>query len=713
MKKALTISKKKVPHWIKQIILVVFDVFIMFSTIFVVFATYTYFKTPPAAGLVTRDIALTTVIYDRTGQHILYEIHGEENRKIISHDEIPNNIRLATIAAEDDGFYHHYGIDFLSILRAIKNDLEKQKIEQGASTITQQLARNAFLSREKTFRRKFLETILALKIEKKFSKDQILDMYLNEVPYGSNAYGIQSAAEIFFNKNAKDLTLDEAAFLAALTKATAYYSPYGNHSDELVARQKKILDRIAQLELANIAEIRESKKINTLDKVAPFSQPIEAPHFVFYVKEELEKLYGQEAVEEGGLRVYTTLDYEKQKLAEKIVSESAVYNAKRYGGTNAALIALDPKNGQILAMVGSKDYFDKSIDGEVNVTIRPRQPGSSFKPFAYAKAFEKGYQPETLILDAQTNFGPDGSGKNYIPRNYDGKFHGIVSMRQALAMSLNVPAIKTLQIAGLDDTIELAHRLGITTLNDRQRYGLSLVIGGGEVQLLDETSGFSVFANDGKRNPADPFLKIIDGLGRTIYANQPRNISVLDPQVARKINSILSDNNSRVPIFGPNNKLHIDGKTVAAKTGTTQEFRDAWTVGYTPSIAVGVWAGNNDNRPMRAGADGSYVAAPIWNKFMSAVIQNYPDENFIAYDKMEIGPKFAGTDKFKLTYYDKKKGKEISSEKAKKKDPKKIEVRVESVSNFNNAATVSSIDATNLIDPLTLDWKKFSKTLQQ
>ena len=400
-------------------------------------------------------------------------------------------------------------------------------------------------------------------------------------------------------------------------------------------------------------------------------------------------------IEEGGFKIYTTLDYDKQKLAEQIIRESSDYNLKRYGATNSALVALNPQNGQILAMVGSKNYFDQSIDGQVNVAISPRQPGSSFKPFVYAKAFEKGFQPETLVLDAQTNFGPDGSGKNYVPRNYDGKFHGVVTMRQALSMSLNVPAIKTLREVGIDDALEIAHRLGITTLNDRDRYGLSLVIGGGEVTLLDETSGFSVFANDGKRNPIDPFLKIVDNKQKIIRQNSAKNFPVLDPQVARKIDSILSDNKSRVPIFGPNNKLFIPGRTVAAKTGTTQEFRDAWTVGFTPYIAVGVWAGNNDGHPMRAGADGSFVAAPIWNKFMSQVIQDYPNEGFIAYDiekSVQSTPKVAFTpeQKIKTTFYKMGSGKKISPEKAKKMDSDKVRVRIDIVFiDENGGKTVS------------------------
>lgn len=635
----------------------------------------------------------------------MYEMHGEENRKIIPHEQIPDVARIATIAAEDDSFYAHHGIDFLAVLRALMINIESNSIQQGGSTITQQLARNALLTREKTLQRKLSEATLAVKIEQKYSKDQILDMYFNEIPYGSNTYGIESASEKFFGKKAVELTLDEAAFLAALPKAPTYYSPYGKNTFALKVRQNKILDRIASLGLIDSEKINEAKKIDTFAKIIPFSEAIEAPHFVMYVRDELEKMYGKKAMKEGGLKVYTTLDYDMQKNAEKIISEEADGNLKKYGASNAALVSLDPKNGEILAMVGSKNYFDASIDGQVNVALSPRQPGSSFKPFAYATAFEKGYQPETLLLDAQTNFGPDGSGRAYIPQNYDGKFHGVVSMRQALAMSLNVPAVKTLYLASIDKTIELAHRLGITTLNDRPRYGLSLVLGGGEVKLLDMASGFSVFANDGKRNSPEAILKIVDSKGKIYTSNAEKNIPVLDEQIARKINSILSDNASRVPIFGPNNSLFIPGKTVAAKTGTTQEYRDAWTIGYTPYLVTGVWAGNNDNHSMRYGADGSYVAAPIWNKFMSQAIQNHPNETFLAYNKVE-NKSVDVVPQVQIAYFRKNSGKKISEEKAKKADPSKIEMRTtENQSSININQSYLAIDRTLVNDPMVRRWE--------
>jgi membrane peptidoglycan carboxypeptidase len=350
--------------------------------------------------LETRKIAETSTIYDRTGEHILYKIHGEENRRIIPRNEIPDTIRIATVAIEDGSFYTHHGVDISAIARALKTNIKNKSASQGGSTITQQLARNAFLTREKTLERKVLEAIYAIKIERRYSKDEILDAYLNEVPYGSNAYGIEAAAETYFDKNASELTLDEATLLASMTKAPSYYSPYGANRDDLVKRQKASLSRIAELNLVDQGTVEEALSVNTLEKVVPINRTIHAPHFVFYVLEEMEKKYGRKMIEEGGFEIYTTLDWEKQKLAEKAVADNDPI-LKQYGASNAALVAIDPQTGEILSMVGSKNYLTKDIDGEVNVATRPRQPGSSFKPIVYAASFERGFQPETLVLDTQ------------------------------------------------------------------------------------------------------------------------------------------------------------------------------------------------------------------------------------------------------------------------------------------------------------------------
>lgn len=626
MKKGALYSAVKEAFW------GTFDAIIMFVAGVLIASFFIYeYQAPDVKSIPKLKTPQTSIIYDRTGTKVLYEIHGEENRKILSHEEIPNVVRAATIAAEDKAFYFHKGIDLLSIIRALWANIEQKGIVQGGSTITQQLARNLFLTREKTVSRKFLEAILAIKIERNFSKSQILDLYLNEVPYGSNAYGISSAAQIFFGKEARNLTLDEAAFLAALPKAPSHYSPYGNYSEQIEKRKADVLRRMRELGLISEEEMKNATETNTLAKVIPFKQPIVAPHFVFYVIENLEEQYGRDFLETGGLKVITTLDMDLQEQAEKVVQDGVLRNQSRRA-SNAALAAVSPKTGDILAMVGSWNYFDTNIDGKVNVTIKQRQPGSSFKPIVYATAFENGYQPETLIADVPTDFGPDGSGGDYIPRNYDGKFHGVLPMRKTLAMSLNIPAVKTLSMVGLDKAIDMAHRLGITTINDRKRYGLSLAIGGAEVKLLDMAAAFSVFANDGVKNPVHAINKIDDSLN-TLFVFRSKSQKVLDSQVARKINSILSDNDARTPIFGSNSPLHVTDKNVAAKTGTTQEFRDAWTIGYTPSIAVGVWAGNNDSRPMQAGSDGVFVAAPIWRQFMDRALSKYPDETFISYEK--------------------------------------------------------------------------------
>lgn len=634
-------------------------------------ATFFVYKnqTPSVRDISAYRPPQTSAIYDRTGKIVLYKIHGEENRKILTHEEIPEVVRVATIATEDKNFQTHFGFDIFSILRALKVNFENGEISQGGSTITQQLARNVYLTREKTLRRKFMETLIAIKIEKNFAKDEILDRYLNQVPYGSNAYGISAAAEVFFRKTAKELDLSEAVFLSALPKAPTYYSPYGNNADKLVLRYRAILNNLAELGLASPEEIEEARMVNILSRVEPFREPILAPHFVFQVIEQLEEKYGREFLERGGLKIITTLDFSLQQIGERVVKDGGLRNVSR-GATNAALVALDPKSGEILAMVGSRDFFDQSIDGQVNVAVRLRQPGSAFKPIVYATAFEKGYEPETLISDSPTNFGPDGGGIDYVPQNYDGKFHGVLPMRKTLAMSLNIPAIKTLSLVGIDSAIEMAHRLGITTLNERERYGLSLAIGGAEVKLQDMVSAFAVFATEGKKYPAHSILEIVDNSGEA-YFDKKIGEQVLDAEVARKINSIISDNDARSAIFGLRNPLFIPGRTVAAKTGTSQEFRDAWTVGYTPSIAVGVWAGNNDARPMRAGSDGVFVAAPIWRAFMDSTLLLYPVESFTPYQKVISNENAVLSEEDLKKIEEQKKQAEKDRKKAQKKKKKK------------------------------------------
>ncbi len=638
--------------------------------------------TPSVEGVASFPFKQSSVLYDRTGSIELYRLYGEENRTVVGHDAIPAAVRLATIASEDAHFYSHQGIDPLAILRALKVNLMNQEIEQGASTITQQLTRNLFLTRERTLGRKVREIFLAVKIDRYLDKDTILDMYLNAVPYGSNAYGIQAAAETYFKKDARNLSIDESAFLAALPNAPTYYSPYGTHKEELRRRQHDILRKMYDLGLIDREKFDGAIGTDTLAKVKPIERPIRAPHFVFYTLDTLREKYGQEALETGGYAIYTTLDHDLQQAAEKAVKTGAAKNLSRRA-ENAALVSINPRTGEVLAMVGSKDYFDPKIDGQVNVTTRARQPGSSFKPFAYAKAFEKGFQPETPLYDVPINFGPDGSGKDYIPHNYDGRYHGKTTMRGALAMSLNIPAVQTLALAGVPDTIELATRLGITTLTDPKRYGLALVLGGAEVRPLDMASAFSVFSQEGVRHDIQPISRLYDRYGRILQKSDAASSTrVLDTEIARKINSILSDNQARTPIFGPRSPLAFPkGVTVAAKTGTTQNFRDAWTVGYTGSIAAAVWVGNNDNRAMAPGSDGIFVAAPIFREYMDYALTRFPETGFTPYTPSatkfaakDLGERLGDID-VDTVYIDKKTGREVSKKKAKKLGSDKVEKR--------------------------------------
>ncbi len=590
---------------------------------------------PDPSKLVERTVPESTKIYDRTGQTVLYDIHGEKKRTLVSLEDISNYAKWATITAEDKDFYKHSGFDLKGILRALFFDLIRGEKIQGGSTITQQLVKNLILTNEKTYVRKIKELILAYRIEKKFSKDEILKMYFNEVSYGSVIYGIETASQSFFGKSAKDLDLAESALLAIIPRAPTYYSPYGDRLGELLARQKDLIDKMVGVGYVTPAEAEAAKKEKLTFKI---KQDILAPHFVMYIKELLTQEYGEKLVEEGGLKVYTTLDLYKQKIAEDVIKARVEANMKNFRAYNAALVSIDPKTGQILAMVGSKDYFADPLpagctpgvnckfEPNVNVVLRPRQPGSSFKPIVYATAFKRGYTPETILFDVETIFKTDT--KDYIPHNYDSKEHGPVTMRQALAGSLNIPAVKTVYLAGIDNVLNLADELGYTTLKDRSRFGLSLVLGGGEVKLLEHVAAFGVFAREGEEHQLTAILKVVDKNGRTIFEHRDQSKNVLDPEIARQINSILSDNEARSFVFGAKNYLTLTDRPVAAKTGTTNDYRDAWTVGYTPSLVTGVWVGNNDNSEMKKGADGSMVAAPIWNDFMERVLGKTPVEQF-------------------------------------------------------------------------------------
>ncbi|MGK2848952.1 MAG: transglycosylase domain-containing protein [Minisyncoccota bacterium] len=627
------------------------------------------FGTPDVTNIKNFPLAQSTRLYDRSGTQELYRVFGEENRLVLTHADIPDTIRFATIAAEDANFYQHYGVDPFAILRAIKVNFANGSVKQGGSTITQQLARNLYLTQERTLNRKIKELFLAVKIEQQLTKSEILDLYLNVVPYGSNAYGIETASETFFGKNAHQLTLTESALLSALPNAPTYLSPYDTKKPLLLKRQKAILEKMFVLQFITKEELEDALSEDVFANLKPRRHNIIAPHFVVYTLKSLAERFSRVDLETAGLQITTTLDIDLQSNAETAIQNGVLRN-KSHGAENAGLVALDPQSGEILAMVGSRNYFDTTIDGNVNITTSMRQPGSAFKPFAYATAFTKGLQPETLIEDKLINFGPDGSGKPYIPNNYNGRFHGILTIRQALAMSLNIPAVQTLKYAGIVDTVNLAVRMGLTTLEDPSHYGLALALGGAEVKPLDMASAFGVFGQDGIRHDNTPILHIVHGRERL---DEPKNASstrVLEADIAQKINSILSDNVSRTPIFGSKSPLGFpDGVVVAVKTGTTQDFRDGWTVGYTPNITSAVWVGNNDNRPMRNGSDGVFVAAPIWREFMNEALKRFPKTDFTPYTKTlatQATTPTVDNHPSQIIFLDKKTGREISPKKSHK-----------------------------------------------
>jgi len=601
-------------------------------------AGFAYFAKdlPDPNKLLEREPIESTKIFDRTGEHLLYEIHGEEKRTMVNMNDLPDYIKNAVVAIEDDRFYTHHGIDIMGILRAAYKNILNRSKGQGGSTITQQLVKNAILTKEKTYSRKIKEAILSIEIERKFSKDDILQMYLNEIPYGSNVYGIEAASQHFFGKPAKDLTISETATLSSLPKATTYYSPYGTHTDKLEVRRMLVLEKMKEFQY--ITEEEYNQAIEEKPVFSELGQGIFAPHFVMYIKEKLVEQFGEAEIERGGLKIYTTLDWDKQQIAEIAVEKGAINNESKYGAKNSALIAINPKTGEILSMVGSRDYFDLENDGNVNVTLSLRQPGSSFKPFAYLSAFQQGYTPETVLFDVETDF------NDYIPHNYDDEYIGPITMRSALQMSKNVASVKTLYLAGERETFNLAKKLGISSLIDHEIYGLSLVLGGGEVKLLDIVSAYGVFANDGVRNPVVSILKIEDRHGNIILEVDQSPQKVLDPQHARMISDVLSDNEARTPAFGAWSKLYLGNRPAAAKTGTTNDARDAWTIGYTPSLVAGVWAGNNDNTKMKGRAGGSSAAAPIWNDFMKKALEDAPVEQFIKPEIVETdNPVLNGT----------------------------------------------------------------------
>lgn len=577
---------------------------------------------PDPDRLSDRDIAQSTKIYDRTGEHVLYEIFADEKRTLVQLEDLPQDLIDGVIATEDTAFYDHIGIRPLSILRAVAFGLLPGRRIEGTSTLTQQLVKNAILTDERRISRKIKEAILSLRLEQKYSKDQILQIYFNEIPYGSTNYGVESAAQSYFGKPASELNLHESATLAGLPKAPTTYL---NNPDQLLQRRNFVLRRMYEE-----GYISEEEKNTAQAQPLALSQSfgdIKAPHFVLHVKELLVERFGEQVVETGGLKVITSLDWEKQQIAESVFEEKGSELLEEAGANNLSLVAMDPKTGHILAMIGSKDFFDKDINGQFNVaTLGRRQPGSSFKPIIFAAAFEKGYTPETVLFDVVTNFSV--SGRPYTPLNYNLQELGPVSIRQALQGSLNIPAVKALYLVGPEKGIEFSKRLGYTTF-DQGDFGLSLVLGGGEVKLLDHVAAYGIFANQGVKQEPTFILRVEDSRGDTMLEwRSSRGEKVLEPEIAALMSNVLSDDAARAYAFGSGGVLTLPGRPVAAKTGTTNGYVDAWTVGYTPSLVAGVWGGNTNNTAMTRGFGGSKVAAPIWNEFMKRALENTPVENF-------------------------------------------------------------------------------------
>jgi 1A family penicillin-binding protein len=630
-----TKQKKKIGHYIKEILLICVIALTLIGSGGILWVAS--FKVPDLDAFEKRKVSQSTKIFDKTGQILLYDVHENIKRTLISSDDISPQIKNATVAIEDNEFYQHIGIRPLSIVRAVLANLRGTSYNQGGSTITQQVVKNAILTQDKTITRKLKEWVLSVKLEQIMDKDSILALYLNEAPYGGSVYGIEEASQLFFHKKASEVDLAESAYLAAIPNAPSRYSPYGGNKAGLDDRKNMVLQKMRDNNFITAEEYDTALK----EKVIFFPQPdtgIKAPHFVMFIKQYLEDKYGSQAIEERGFRVITTLDHDLQKKGEELAKKYALDNKKNFNAENVSLVAIDPKTGNIETMIGSRDYFDKEIDGNFNVALAHRQPGSSFKPFVYATAFNKGYTPDTTLFDLKTEFStlcnPDGTpirpGNNdkcYMPENYDHVYVGPISLRNALAQSRNVPAIKTLYLAGMKDSLRTAKDFGITSLSTPGQYGLTLVLGGGEVSLLEMTSAYGVFANNGNRVPYNGVLRIEDKDGNIIEKNEPTETPVMSEQTVLQISDILTDEKARAPAFGSHSFLYFDNRQVAVKTGTTNDYKDAWIVGYTPSLSVGAWAGNNNNTSMEKKVAG-YIIAPFWHAFMLEALKTVPVETF-------------------------------------------------------------------------------------
>ncbi|MEK7064659.1 MAG: transglycosylase domain-containing protein, partial [Patescibacteria group bacterium] len=599
----------------------------------IAFSIYIYVQIfadlPSPHTLTNRSQKLTTQILDRNGQ-LLYKIYRDENRTPIKLSSLPPYVKEAFLAIEDNGFYNHSGFSVTSVIRATYHNLTKQKVE-GGSTITQQLVKNALLSPEKTWQRKVKELILAIAVESIYDKDEILEMYLNEVGFGGPAYGIQEAAQQYFDVNARQLSIAQAAFLAGLPKAPSKYSPYINPG-LAASRQNLVLSLM--LKAGYLGEDQVTEAIDTKLVFAPPKIEINAPHFVMYVRDLLVDQYGEELISHGGLKVTTSLDLNLQKKAEIIIT-AELSRLTRLNVRNGALLITQPATGEILAMVGSANYFDLENDGQVNLTTSLRQPGSSIKVVNYALAFEKGDKPNTTIKDEPISFNIPGSGL-WTPKNYDGRFHGTLTLRLALANSYNIPAVLLLAKNGVANMIALGEKMGITSWDEPARYGLSLTLGGAEVKMTDLATVYGTFANSGLTVPLNPILKIEDRQGRAVAFDPCLSglSCVSSPAISQEtaffVSDILSDNSARASAFGYRSVLNLSPFKAAVKTGTSNNLRDNWTIGYTPDYVVAAWVGNNDNSPMSQVASGVTGASPIWSKMMRELLENSPTNTAFA-----------------------------------------------------------------------------------
>ena len=633
-------SKKRWWLVVLKIIGIVFFLLVIFF-----FAAILYFSTtiPSIQEISSQQISQSTKIYDRTGTVLLYEIGDGSRRTVVPFNQIPQQLKDATIAIEDQNFYNEPAFDVKGIFRAIFVDITTHSLAQGGSTITQQLARTAFLTVNQTFSRKIKELVLAIKLNEYYSKDDILGLYLNEAPYGGTISGVEEASEDYFGVPVQSLNLAQDAVLAALPQAPSYYSPWGSHVDELLQRQRLVLQQMYST--GKITQVQLNTALNYKITFLPQTETgtgMRAPHFVEAVEDYLIQKYGEDIVDRGGLKVITTLNWDLQQAAETAITQGVARNIQLYKSSNASLVAQDPQTGQVLALVGSANYFDASNDGNFDVATQGlRQPGSSLKPFVYLTGFQMGYTPDTVLFDVPTEFSTDSScpavpnfsSTNKLcfhPQDFEGTFAGPLSIRDSLAQSVNVPAVKMLYLAGEDNSLQNMTNFGITTLGNPSNYGLSLVLGGGAVHLIDLTEAYSVLATDGIKHAQTMIMQVQDASGNTLESYQDQASQVADAQSVRLTNDILSDSQAREPLFQASfNETVFPGYDVALKTGTSNDYRDAWAMGYTPSLVVGVWAGNNNNTPMQKSGSSILAAVPMWSAFMTQALPMVPNTTFI------------------------------------------------------------------------------------